>query len=80
MDERGKTRISDLGLACKVTPDLVGTYGTRGCECTTSTMCPFPDVEAMSCFASRLGSRDAHEGFKGAPYPVQPMRRLVFVR
>ena len=30
MDERGKTRISDLGLACKVTPDLVGTYGTRG--------------------------------------------------
>ncbi len=32
MDERGKTRISDLGLACKVTPDLVGTYGTRGCE------------------------------------------------
>lgn len=32
MDERGKTRISDLGLACKVTPDLVGTYGTRGCK------------------------------------------------
>lgn len=31
MDERGKTRISDLGLACKVTPDLVGCYGTRGC-------------------------------------------------
>lgn len=30
MDEMGRTRISDLGLACKVTPDLKGTCGTRG--------------------------------------------------
>ena len=30
MDELGRTRISDLGLACKVTPELKGTCGTRG--------------------------------------------------
>lgn len=30
MDESGKTRLSDLGLACRVTPNLVGAYGTRG--------------------------------------------------
>ena len=30
MDELGRTRISDLGLACKVTTELKGTCGTRG--------------------------------------------------
>lgn len=30
MDEQGKTRLSDLGLACKASPGLVGAYGTRG--------------------------------------------------
>eukprot|EP00622_Pseudochattonella_farcimen_P003939 FR739223.1.p1 GENE.FR739223.1~~FR739223.1.p1 ORF type:complete len:276 (+),score=8.88 FR739223.1:3-830(+) len=30
MDENGKTRISDLGLACFVTPQLKGACGTRG--------------------------------------------------
>jgi len=30
MDEAGKTRISDLGLACSITPNLKGACGTRG--------------------------------------------------
>jgi len=30
MDETGRTRISDLGLACLITPNLRGACGTRG--------------------------------------------------
>jgi len=30
MDENGRTRISDLGLACLITPNLRGACGTRG--------------------------------------------------
>lgn len=32
LDEFGRSRISDMGLACKVTPHLTGACGTRGCE------------------------------------------------
>lgn len=32
LDEIGRSRISDMGLACKVTPHLTGACGTRGCE------------------------------------------------
>lgn len=32
LDEHGRSRISDMGLACKVTPHLTGACGTRGCE------------------------------------------------
>lgn len=32
LDECGRSRISDMGLACKVTPHLTGACGTRGCE------------------------------------------------
>lgn len=51
MDERGKTRISDLGLACKVTPDLVGTYGTRGCKWAPS------HIRMLALFKSMGASR-----------------------
>eukprot|EP00904_Undaria_pinnatifida_P005396 jgi/Undpi1/1987/HiC_scaffold_12.g05374.m1 len=30
LDEHGRSRISDMGLACKVTPHLTGACGTRG--------------------------------------------------
>ncbi|CAM9134526.1 unnamed protein product [Choristocarpus tenellus] len=30
LDERGRSRISDMGLACMVTPNLTGACGTRG--------------------------------------------------
>ncbi|CAM9523099.1 unnamed protein product [Discosporangium mesarthrocarpum] len=30
LDEHGRSRISDMGLACKVTPNLTGACGTRG--------------------------------------------------
>lgn len=32
LDEYGRSRISDMGLACKVTPHLTGACGTRGCK------------------------------------------------
>ena len=32
LDEYGRSKISDMGLACKVTPHLTGACGTRGCE------------------------------------------------
>lgn len=32
LDEIGRSKISDMGLACKVTPNLTGACGTRGCE------------------------------------------------
>lgn len=32
LDEVGRSKISDMGLACKVTPNLTGACGTRGCE------------------------------------------------
>ena len=38
LDEHGRSRISDMGLACKVTPHLTGACGTRGCKPFTS--CP----------------------------------------
>lgn len=36
LDEYGRSRISDMGLACKVTPHLTGACGTRGCEIPSS--------------------------------------------
>ena len=30
MDEEGKTKLSDLGLACLITPNMRGACGTRG--------------------------------------------------
>lgn len=32
LDEYGRSKISDMGLACKVTPYLTGACGTRGCK------------------------------------------------
>lgn len=50
LDEHGRSRISDMGLACKVTPHLTGACGTRGCECYTM------HNEALLTFGTTYGA------------------------
>ena len=48
LDECGRSRISDMGLACKVTPHLTGACGTRGCEILL--------ISSMYCGSNMCGS------------------------
>ncbi len=56
LDEFGRSRISDMGLACKVTPHLTGACGTRGCECEHHAPCT-PILLQNSSLARRISPR-----------------------
>lgn len=70
LDEYGRSRISDMGLACKVTPHLTGACGTRGCEFKQHSRSIYA---IFFCINSWLSCRIQRESL-----PRSKSKRLVF--